>query len=528
MAMNKLFTIDFKHFYKNINFYLAMIGIVISLLIGYVIYSYETKVIELNFSRDIDLKVATLERELLVRVEVLFALQAFYDNSVTVTYDEFQNFTKVFIKRHPGIKALEWAPKVTHEQRLVEKYKSYRVDHPFIISEKSSPGQIIKANHRSLYFPVYFITPFIGNELAYGFDIISEPARKKTLFEAIETDSAVVSEPLRLVRGDSHSKEFLVFIPVYDTNKDNFIEKLKQIKGMIIGVFDIADIFKASLKKNKEIEMSIQLFDVTNEQSYLLYEEPKTVNDLQNNILNYNKMLIPLYSRQWKIIASPSLAYFAKRRTWMPYVSILLSLLVCVFLIEYIYHISRRNLELMDIRQQLEALVVTDALTGVYNKRYFNKNSEIEWRRAIRQHTALGLLMIDIDHFKLFNDTYGHQLGDVCLSNVAKIIMKTASRMTDFVCRYGGEEFTVILPDTDNVLVIAEECRLAVEALCILNEKSTVCEHITISVGAVKITPTDYYSLYEFINLADKALYQAKEKGRNQVVYYDRIKELKN
>lgn len=222
-------------------------------------------------------------------------------------------------------------------------------------------------------------------------------------------------------------------------------------------------------------------------------------------------------------MASPRPSYFDERRTWMPYLSILSSFLIFLFGIDYIFRLSQKNIELSKIRQKLEELVDTDALTGVYNKRFFNKISEVEWSRAIRQQNSLGLLMIDIDLFKTFNDIYGHQSGDICLCKVAQAIMKSLGRASDVVCRYGGEEFVVLLPDTDNVELIAENCRLAVEQLSIVNEKSTVSEYVTVSIGAVKLIPSPEDSLFDFINLADKLLYQAKAEGRNRAFYADNL-----
>lgn len=524
MPLNIFVKILLNHFSQYVNHYFAVTAFFISFIVGYVVYSYETSAIELQFVRDVDEKAAVLEQEMYVSVEVLFALKAFYDNSNFVSYDEFRQFSKSFLARNSTIKALEWAPKLTHEQRLNKKYKSYRPNQPFVITEMESQGKMIKAGKQALYYPVYYIEPFSGNELAFGYDLLSNQARKQALLTAVETNNLIASKSFSLVQGDDHSRGFLIFLPVYEPKESVTAHaNIDTIKGVIVGVFDIADIFEAAMSIHTFSNINIQLNDVTDEQSELLYQPPANSAYQVADILVYRKALNPFYTRKWQIVASPRPSYFDERRTWMPYLSILSSFLIFLFGIDYIFRLSQKNIELSKIRQKLEELVDTDALTGVYNKRFFNKISEVEWSRAIRQQNSLGLLMIDIDLFKTFNDTYGHQSGDICLCKVAQAIMKSLGRASDVVCRYGGEEFVVLLPDTDNVELIAENCRLAVEQLSIVNEKSTVSEYVTVSIGAVKLTPSPEDSLFDFINLADKLLYQAKAEGRNRVFYADNL-----
>jgi diguanylate cyclase (GGDEF)-like protein len=162
--------------------------------------------------------------------------------------------------------------------------------------------------------------------------------------------------------------------------------------------------------------------------------------------------------------------------------------------------------------RSLEELATTDALTGLKNRRKFDTVIDIEWRRASRRGTPLALLLIDADHFKAFNDTFGHQPGDHALAAIASCIDSSVRRSGDCAARYGGEEFAVLLPgmSADEALVIAESIRTGVERL--RPEPIT----LTVSIGLASLTPTPAMHWTGLMEAADKALYAAKAAGRNR------------
>jgi len=166
----------------------------------------------------------------------------------------------------------------------------------------------------------------------------------------------------------------------------------------------------------------------------------------------------------------------------------------------------------------IEKLSATDALTNVANRRKFNLTIEEEWQRAVKLGLSLGLLLVDIDFFKNCNDTYGHLKGDEVLKTVADIIKNQVKRASDLVARWGGEEFAVILPQTDieGATALAEAIRQAVAAF----DFSHILEDevvITVSVGAGSIVPRENISITYFLNCIDEALYHAKRSGKDRV-----------
>ncbi|MDX8405808.1 MAG: diguanylate cyclase [Mariprofundus sp.] len=179
---------------------------------------------------------------------------------------------------------------------------------------------------------------------------------------------------------------------------------------------------------------------------------------------------------------------------------------------------ERRKLAAANL--ELEKLSSLDGLTGIANRRYFDTTFSREWQRAMRETESISLIMIDVDHFKLFNDGYGHQAGDDCLKQVALALKQVSQRPTDMVARYGGEEFVILLPGTHSRggLQIAEGMRKAVEALQIPHAHSSTDAVVTVSLGLATILPMLKHEPGALIKTADEALYAAKREGRNRVI----------
>lgn len=182
--------------------------------------------------------------------------------------------------------------------------------------------------------------------------------------------------------------------------------------------------------------------------------------------------------------------------------------------------VELRTAELKSANLALERLAAMDSLTGLANHRTFHEDLDKEWRRCLRLKSPLSLIFIDIDHFKPYNDAYGHQEGDECLRRVAGAIASQVRRPTDITARYGGEEFAVILADTskEGARHVAEAQRLAVENLAIPHGSSPVSPFVTVSLGVATALPCNGGTAEALLGRADAALYRAKAAGRNQVV----------
>ncbi len=177
--------------------------------------------------------------------------------------------------------------------------------------------------------------------------------------------------------------------------------------------------------------------------------------------------------------------------------------------------------QLKEANIELQRLNNVDALTGASNRKHFNEHIETEWKRALREQTPLSVLMIDVDDFKRFNDTYGHLAGDEALRKVAETARKIATRPTDLAARFGGEEFVIVLPSTtlDGAKTVGEKLCQSIEDLQMPHSASTVGKFLTVSVGGASIIPgREDVSCLPLIEAADVALYEAKKSGKNRVV----------
>lgn len=191
-------------------------------------------------------------------------------------------------------------------------------------------------------------------------------------------------------------------------------------------------------------------------------------------------------------------------------------------LIGFMFDISERKeteQKLLDLQKELEELSFKDGLTGVSNRRMLDSVLEQEWVRARREQLPLSLLLIDIDFFKQFNDFYGHMQGDDCLIKVAQVLSEAATRSRDFFARFGGEEFVMVLPETDAEAAqkIAQRCQQFIFKQQIPHAESAVSQILTISIGSGTLIPSHKDELRDFIDRIDRALYQAKQAGRNRI-----------
>lgn len=179
--------------------------------------------------------------------------------------------------------------------------------------------------------------------------------------------------------------------------------------------------------------------------------------------------------------------------------------------------------QLMEKNIELQRMTHSDGLTGVFNRRRFDEYIQEEWNRALRDQSALSVLMIDIDDFKQYNDTYGHLAGDEVLKKVASTLQLNVGRSTDLVARFGGEEFALIMRTTpqEGAFAVARRLRQSVQDLGLVHGQSSVAGLLTVSVGGASVIPSRDGSFLDLIEAADKALYEAKRAGKNQEVMYE-------
>jgi len=318
-------------------------------------------------------------------------------------------------------------------------------------------------------------------------------------------------------RAEGH---LLLYLLLNDkSDRDKFFKRMesldKKVKEISIINNSSIDLYSYSMKKmlylaNKLIEIKVNNINSSPEQ---YHEETREFHELSSAIRKASIDYVIASPNQLKTESNKTLLYIE-----IIYILLLLTGVICIAMIVVL--IKKRGDELVVAKINalaLDKLSNTDGLTGIGNRRSFDSIFMIEWQRSIRDQTPIGLMLIDIDCFKLFNDKYGHLRGDDCLINVARTLDTCMQRPADSIWRFGGEEFIAILPDTDNAISVAENCRTTIEHLIIPHEASIVSDVVTVSIGVCVCIPERLSDPMQFIDCVDKALYQAKNTGRNKV-----------
>lgn len=236
--------------------------------------------------------------------------------------------------------------------------------------------------------------------------------------------------------------------------------------------------------------------------------------DLLEELQVQAKLVVPIWQEKnlWGLLVAH---HCRSPRNWQTLESELLVQLATQLTIAI--HQAELYQQLQKAKDELEGIAILDGLTQIANRRCFDQQFQQEWERAKREQHPISLVLLDVDYFKLYNDTYGHQAGDDCLRQVAKAIGQAVKRPADLVARYGGEEFVVLLPNTTSggAAKVAQAIQLAIQQLQIPHTQSDVSSHLTVSMGIATTIPSLEGSSTTLITSADQALYQAKKQGRN-------------
>lgn len=504
-----------------------LVGLSLSFGTAYLIYKEEEKAIYNEFQKDVDQRAEALYRMIRVKFETLHSLTILFNDGKQPSAEQFSQVAQSILNRHKGIQALEWIPRVPHAQRAAYvKQMAERIP-GFDFTEREQQGIMVSALVRDQYFPVYYIEPLTGNEMALGFDLGSSPARLQTLRHSLINGLPRATASITLVQAQSQQKGFLAMVPIYTGTPTTFASREALLRGFILGVFRISDIFKYSAHTLHDEEIDIRLLDSSNTDTLLHHKPSHSSSDAYAEMV-YRKTLPDLWGRIWVVEAIPSERYVDDRSSGQHLIVAISGLLFTLAISFYIYFIARqasliqkivveRTQALKEANDVLHELSVSDALTGLANRRSFDEYLSKEWKRAIRNQTSISLLFLDVDCFKAYNDHYGHLEGDTCLQQIAEALGGAVRRPSDLVARYGGEEFAIIMPDTDDSKYVAEKCRRVVEMLALPHVRSEVIPVVTVSIGIATLYPKDQDEPNHLILDADRALYTAKAQGRNRI-----------
>jgi diguanylate cyclase (GGDEF)-like protein len=471
--------------------------------------------------------------------DVLFALRGLFDSSAKVTRDEFHQFAQALSlgERYPGVTNISFASRVPHARKL-EFERTVRAEKSLLL--KGLPEFAIKPpGERPEYAVLTYIEPMGKNIPAWGLDLNADPLRRSVTERARDTGQMASSSGVTLLRdGNSSVSSTLLRLALYrGGGVPGAVEERQRLYwGMVGSTVRVGEMIEATLSKEILSRAQLQIYEVGEGAAggTLLFDSAASgaaasaaaPAEFSGYMMNHR---LAVADREWRLRIVPlkdPVELVDKAGT----AAILAALLAISALLFWLMtsvavsesrgaELAMRNREAALLREKLREQAMRDQLTGLYNRHYVEEWFGLELRRAQRHGRPIAAIVLDIDDFKRFNDSFGHEAGDLVLRELAGVLRRFA-RASDVASRYGGEEFLVLLPECpfEAALRKAEQLREEVARLELRYDDRPLGP-VTVSLG-VAAFPDHAKESAELLRCADEALYLAKQTGRNRVVAY--------
>ena len=476
--------------------------------------------------------------------DVLYAIRGLFDSSAEVTRDEFHQFAQALSlgERYPGATNISFAPRVPHAKKL-EFERAVRAERSPLV--KGLPEFAIKPpGERPEYLVLTYIEPMGKNVAAWGLDLNADPLRRSVVDRARDSGQIASSSGVTLLRdrdGNSSVSSTLLRLALYRGGgvPGSVEERQRLYRGMVGSTLRVREMIDATLSKEMLSRVQLQIYEVGNAPGEgaagesLLFDSLASGAATATAPAEFSRYAmthrLAVADREWRLRIVPRRdpVDLLDKAGITAILAALLAISALVFWLMTSVAISesrgaelaQRNREAALLRERLQEQATRDKLTGLYNRHYVEEWFGLELRRAQRHGWSIAAIMLDIDHFKRFNDTFGHEAGDLVLRELAGALGRT-TRGSDVASRYGGEEFLVLLPECpfDAALRRAERMREEVAKLE-LRYGDRPLGPVTVSLG-VAVFPDHTKESEELLRCADEALYAAKQAGRDRVVAY--------
>jgi len=475
--------------------------------------------------------------------DVLYAIRGLFDSSDNVERDEFHRFAQALSlgERYPGATNISFAPRVPHAKKLQFERAVRAETSPLV---KGLPEFAIKPpGERAEYLVLTYIEPMGKNVAAWGLDLNADPLRRSVVDRARDSGQISSSSGITLVRdGNASVASTLLRLAVYRGGgvPGSVEERQRLYWGMVGSTLRIGEMIDATLSKEMLSRAQVQIYEVGNAPGEgaaggtLLFDSAASgaaatapaPAEFSGYAVTHR---LAVADREWRLRIVPfkdpvellDKAGIAAILAALLAISALLFWLMTSVAVSESRgaELAKRNREAALLREKLREQAMHDQLTGLYNRHYVEEWFGLELRRAQRHGRPIAAIMLDVDHFKGFNDTFGHQAGDLVLRELAGVLRRFA-RKSDIACRYGGEEFLVLLPECPFDVALRKAEQLREEAAKLkLEDNNRALGSVTVSIG-VAAFPDHAQEAEALLRCADEALYRAKEAGRDRVVAY--------
>ncbi len=473
--------------------------------------------------------------------DVLYAIRGLFDSSKEVTRDEFHQFAQALSlgERYPGATNVSFAPRVPYAKKQ-EFERAVRAEKSPLV--KGLPEFAIKPpGERPEYVVLTYIEPMGKNVAAWGLDLNADPLRRSVVDRARDSGQIASSSGVTLLRdkaGNSSVSSTLLRLALYRGGgvPGSVEERQRVYRGMVGSTLRVSEMIDATLSKEMLSRVQLQIYEAGEGAAgdMLLFDSAASgaaaTATAPAEFFRYAvNQRLAVADREWRLRIVPrkdpvdlldKAGVAAILAALLAISALLFWLMTSVAVSESRgAELAKRNREAALLREKLHEQAMRDRLTGLYNRHYVQEWFGLELHRAQRHGRPVAAIMLDIDHFKRFNDSFGHEAGDLVLRELAGALGRS-TRGSDVASRYGGEEFLVLLPECpfDAALRRAERMREEVAKLELRYDDRPLGP-VTVSLG-VAVFPDHASESEELLRHADEALYLAKQAGRNRVVAY--------
>ena len=467
--------------------------------------------------------------------DVLFALRGLFDSSTEVTRDEFHQFAQALSlgERYPGVTNISFSFRVPHARKLQFERAVRAESSPLV---KGLPEFAIKPpGERPEYTVLSYLEPMGKNVAAWGLDLNADPVRRSAVDRARDSGQISASSGVTLLRdGNASVASTLLRLAVYRGGgvPGSLEERQRLYSGMVGSAVRVREMIDATLSKEILSRAQLQIYEAGEgaAEDTLLFDSAASAAAAPAEFSRYGvTRSLAVGDREWRLQILPhkdpvdlldKAGVAAILAALLAISALLFWLMTSVAVSESRgAELAKRNREAALLRERLHEQAMRDRLTGLYNRHYVQEWFGLELHRAQRHGRPVAAIMLDIDHFKRFNDSFGHEAGDLVLRELAGVLGRS-TRGSDIASRYGGEEFLVLLPECafDAARSKAEQLREEIARLELRYDDQPLGP-VTVSLG-VAAFPDHAKESEELLRCADDALYLAKQTGRNRVVAF--------
>jgi diguanylate cyclase (GGDEF)-like protein len=508
-----------RHRERLYTWLIVLIGIGLAVAAAWFAGDYSSRLADEGFKREVTSRNAALDASIARHEQMVRALAAFVATRDAVNPADFKAFVDTMKGGASGMQAMQWMPLVKGAERAAFE-EGGRLDYPeFHITEQIGQWEITSAAAREEYLPVRLIEPLEGNRPALGFDLLSDLLHADAVRRAGNGDALIATERLVLLQEEGVQYGVMLLAPV--RGRDG------TLRGYVAGVFRIGDLLESSLAGLPPVGLHISVTDATGPSSeralHVFSDRLNDVRDLMaipvqsseeglaNELLATHELEVG--DRLWRVYYQPGPGYYAPLPpvpTWVAAVVVLLMTAMLTAL-----------LLLMQKRAQLLARAsLADGLTGLANRAFCDRMLAAEWDRSVRYGKPISIVLVDVDQFAGYNAALGPLAGDDCLRRLALTLANVPGRSSDLVCRYAGDRFIVVLPETrfEGAHELATRVTQAVRALEIPFPGRKPAPIVTVTTVVAAATPQRGDSLPAFVSRALDMLDTADRRDGDTVL----------